>query len=119
MGQKKIITKETTETEGTQKPSVGASQKSSKKQVINGVAYIIVSYNNTMISVADTKGEILAWSSAGSLGFKGAKKSTPYAANLVAKNVIEKASKYNLVNLKIIVKGIGPGREPKRSTLTT
>ena len=111
MGQKKIITKEASETEGTAKPSVGAPQKSSKKQVINGVAYIIVSYNNTMISIADTKGEILAWSSAGALGFKGAKKSTPYAANLVAKNAIEKTKKYNLVNLKIIVKGIGPGRE--------
>jgi len=64
-----------------------------------------------MIAIADSKGEIIAWSSAGSLGFKGSKKSTPYAANLVAKNVLEKAKKYNLVNLKIVVKGVGPGRE--------
>ena len=111
MGQKKLITKETNETEGAQKAPVSVSKKSSKKQVINGVAHIVVSYNNTKIAIADTKGEVLAWSSSGALGFKGSKKSTPYAANLVAKNVMEKAKKYNLVNLKITVKGIGPGRE--------
>ena len=99
-------------TEGAEtKAPVSVAKKTSKRQVINGVANISVSYNNTMIAIADTKGEILAWSSSGSLGFKGTKKSTPYAANLVAKNVIEKARKYNLVNLKIVVKGIGPGRE--------
>jgi len=111
MGQKKVITKETNETEGAQKAPVSVAKKSSKKQVINGVAHISVSYNNTMIAIADTKGEVLAWSSSGALGFKGNKKSTPYAANLVAKNVIEKAKKYNLINLKITVKGVGPGRE--------
>lgn len=112
MGKKKIITKigETVEGAEGQTPA-SVSKKSLKKQVINGVAYITVSYNNTMIAIADSRGEILAWSSAGSLGFKGTKKSTPYAANLVAKNVIEKSRKYNLVNLKIVVKGIGPGRE--------
>jgi|SRR3989344_6324409 len=109
------------ETEGVQKTPVDpalagkggveAAKKISKKQVINGIAHISVSYNNTIIAIADTKGEILSWSSAGALGFKGTKKSTPYAANLVAKSVVEKARKYNLVNLKIIVKGVGPGRE--------
>ncbi len=120
MGQKKIVTKEMGETEGTQKTPIDPAlanksgievAKKSKKQVINGIANIVVSYNNTMIAIADTKGEVLAWSSSGALGFKGSKKSTPYAANLVAKNVIEKAKKYNLVNLKITVKGVGPGRE--------
>ncbi|MBI2064138.1 MAG: 30S ribosomal protein S11 [Candidatus Yanofskybacteria bacterium] len=109
------------ETEGVQKTPIEIAKKSStpslparagsKRQVINGMAHITVSYNNTIIAITDTKGEVLAWSSAGSLGFKGAKKSTPYAANLVAKNVIEKARKYNLVNLKINVRGVGPGRE--------
>ncbi|OGN13717.1 MAG: 30S ribosomal protein S11 [Candidatus Yanofskybacteria bacterium RIFCSPHIGHO2_02_FULL_43_22] len=75
------------------------------------MANISVSYNNTIIAIADTKGEVLAWSSSGTLGFKGTKKSTPYAANLVAKNVVEKVRKYNLVNLKIVARGIGPGRE--------
>ena len=110
MGQKKVITK-TEITEGAAQAPVEVSKKSLKRQVINGVAYITVSYNNTMIAVADTRGEIIAWSSAGALGFKGAKKSTPYAANLVAKSCVEKAKKYNLTNIKIIVKGVGPGRE--------
>ncbi|MBI4158097.1 MAG: 30S ribosomal protein S11 [Candidatus Yanofskybacteria bacterium] len=111
MGQKKLVVK-TGDTEGAVNPTpVSVSKKGSKKQVINGVAHISVSYNNTMIAIADTKGEVLSWSSSGALGFKGSKKSTPYAANLVAKNAVEKAKKYNLVNLKITVKGVGPGRE--------
>jgi small subunit ribosomal protein S11 len=110
MGKKKIITKEeTTETTGAENAPV--VKKASKKQVINGVAHINVSYNNTSIAISDQKGEIIAWSSAGALGFKGTKKSTPYAANMVAKNCVEKAQKYNLTNVKIVVKGIGPGRE--------
>ena len=64
-----------------------------------------------MITITDLRGEVIAWSSAGSLGFKGTKKSTPYAANLVAKDCTEKAKKFNLNTLKIIVKGVGPGRE--------
>jgi len=111
VGQKKVITKSEVATEEAAKAPVETSKKNPKKQVINGVAHISVSYNNTMIAIADTKGEILAWSTSGAMGFKGTKKSTPYAANLVAKNVLEKAKKYNLINLKIVVKGIGPGRE--------
>ena len=110
MGKKKILTKEgAAETES--QASVAAPKKSSKRQVINGVAYINISYNNTLISITDSRGEVIASSSAGSLGFKGTKKSTPYAANLVAKNCVEKAQKYNLMNIKVVVKGIGPGRE--------
>ena len=110
MGKKRIITK--SDTAGAEETQVSnSSKKSLKRQVINGVAYINVSYNNTIIAIADTKGEIIAWSSAGTAGFKGTKKSTPYAANIVAKDCVEKAKKYNLMNLKIIVKGIGPGRE--------
>ncbi|OGN08220.1 MAG: 30S ribosomal protein S11 [Candidatus Yanofskybacteria bacterium RIFCSPHIGHO2_02_FULL_41_11] len=93
------------------KAPVKVDKKSSKRQVINGIAYINVSYNNTAITITDTRGEVVAWSSAGALGFKGAKKSTPYAANSVAKTCVEKARKYNLSSVKIIVKGIGPGRE--------
>ncbi|OGN36561.1 MAG: 30S ribosomal protein S11 [Candidatus Yanofskybacteria bacterium RIFOXYD1_FULL_44_17] len=78
---------------------------------MNGIAHINVSYNNTSIAISDQKGDIIAWSSAGGLGFKGTKKSTPYAANMVAKDCVEKAKKFNLTNIKIIAKGIGPGRE--------
>src|SRR3989344_4964420 len=105
MGQKKVITK----TGGDVKPAteeataiggpplktvaVSASKKSTKRQVINGIAHINISYNNTIIDISDLKGEILAWSTSGLLGFKGARKSTPYAANMVAKDVFEKAKK--------------------------
>lgn len=112
MGKKKLITK-TDQAEGSAQSadSTAKSKKSSKKQVINGVANISVSYNNTLIYIADPKGETIAWSSSGLLGFKGTKKSTPYAASLVAKDVFEKAKKYNLTNIKIVVRGIGPGRD--------
>ena len=109
MGKKRIITGG--EIASTEQSAVSAPTKSSKKQVINGVAYIHVSYNNTLLTITDSKGEVISWSSAGSLGFKGTKKSTPYAANLVAKDSIEKAKKFNLTNIKVVVKGIGPGRE--------
>ena len=111
MGQKKVITKTEEEIKPATEGAVSASKKSTKKQVINGVAHINISYNNTLIDISDLKGDILAWSSSGLLGFKGARKSTPYAANMVAKDVFEKAKKYNLMNIKVIVKGIGPGRE--------
>lgn len=113
MGKKKVITKagDTAATEAGAASGEAKSKKSAKKQVINGVANISISYNNTMISIADSKGEIIAWSSSGLLGFKGTKKSTPYAATLVAKDAVEKAKKYNLTNIKIVIKGIGPGRD--------
>lgn len=116
MGKNKLITKtdSDTTTEAVESAPVvsDASKKaSSKKQVLNGVAHVNVSYNNTLISISDSKGQIISWSSAGLLGFKGTKKSTPYAANMVAKDCVEKTKKFNLTNIKIIVKGVGPGRE--------
>ena len=71
-----------------------AKKASSKKQVINGIATVNVSYNNTLIAIADSAGQIIAFSSAGLLGFKGSKKSTPYAANMVAKDCFEKTKKF-------------------------
>ena len=107
LGKKRIIVQTNTDsqvdTSSGQPASSAEVKKSARRQVINGVAYISVSYNNTMITITDQKGEVIAWSSAGLLGFKGAKKSTPYAANLVAKDCFEKARKFNLMNIKIIV----------------
>ena len=112
MGKKRITTtEEESKASAEQQSAVSVAKKTVKKQVINGIARVNVSYNNTIVTITDLKGEVLAWSSAGSLGFKGTKKSTPYAANLVAKDCTEKAKKYNLSNIKIVVKGIGPGRE--------
>ena len=113
MGQKKVITKTDSDSsiKKVSENNVSISKKSVKKQIINGIAHINVSYNNTIIDIGDLKGDVVAWSSSGLLGFKGSRKSTPYAANLVAKDVVEKAKKYNLINIKVVVKGIGPGRE--------
>jgi small subunit ribosomal protein S11 len=110
MGKKRIITKEGDSVTDQVSVSKGG-RKSSKKQVINGIVHINISYNNTLISISDTGGNIIAFSSAGRLGFKGTKKSTPYAANLVAKDVVEKARRFGLTNARIVVKGIGPARE--------
>jgi len=111
MGKKRIITKTDVSESTAQDGSAASSKKTSKKQIINGVAHISVSYNNTIVAISDLKGEIVAWSSSGLIGFKGTKKSTPYAANLVAKDCVEKAKKFNLTNIKVVVRGIGPGRE--------
>lgn len=111
MGKKRIITKSEVGPEQKNSGAIKVVKKSPRTQVLKGMANIFSSYNNTVISIADTQGNILGWSSAGSLGFKGAKKSTPYAATLVAKEVMEKVKKYGLVELSITVSGIGPGRE--------
>lgn len=107
MGKKRIITKSA----GDIKSSSGSGSKSAKRQVISGQVSIVASFNNTIITVADKNGEVLAWSSAGSLGFKGARKSTPYAATLVSKDVIEKSKRFNFQQATITVRGVGPGRE--------
>ncbi len=112
MGKKRIITKSDTEPADEQAVSAApAAKKSQKRQVINAVAHISVSYNNTIISITDPQGNVIAWSSAGFLGFRGTKKSTPYAANLVARDCVEKSKKFGVTNIKIVVKGIGPARE--------
>lgn len=90
--------------------SSGAA-KSLKKMVVKGQAYIQSTYNNTIVTLADDNGRVLAWSSAGSIGFKGTKKSTPYAASLIVKNVVEKVKKLGLKEVNVFVKGIGSGRD--------
>lgn len=97
--------------EGIPAAAADAVKKSPKKQVLNGVAHINISYNNTLIAISDLTGNVLAFSSAGLLGFKGSKKSTPYAANLVAKDAVEKSKRFGIINVRIVVKGVGPARE--------
>jgi small subunit ribosomal protein S11 len=110
MGKKKVITKEG-DSVATEAPSETSSRKSAKKQVLNAVVHINISYNNTLVAISDLQGNVIAFSSAGLLGFKGTKKSTPYAANLVAKDAVERAKKFNVMNARIVVKGVGPARE--------
>ncbi len=88
-----------------------------RRQVQRGQAYIKATYNNTMITLADLHGNVLAWSSSGYLGFKGAKKATTYAASQVVNDVAEKVQKYGLKDLDIYVKGVGSGRESAIRTL--
>jgi small subunit ribosomal protein S11 len=85
--------------------------KKNKTQILKGRANIKCTYNNTLINIADLNGNILGWSSSGLLGFKGAKKATPYAATQVVANVSEKAKKYGVRELEVSVKGVGSGRE--------
>lgn len=100
------------------------SQKVSKKKkqpkvVGKGVFYVNSTFNNTMITLTDENGNVVTSSSAGAAGFKGAKKSTPFAATLVAKNVVEKASNYGLRDAEIYISGVGSGRDSAVRTLVT
>ena len=88
--------------------------KKAKRQISKGRATVKCSYNNTMVSIADLTGGVLGWASSGMLGFKGAKKATPYAATQVVANVSEKVKKYGLTELEVFVKGVGSGREASR-----
>lgn len=85
--------------------------KKIKKQIFKGRATIKCSYNNTMVSISDPQGDILGWSTSGLLGFKGAKKATPYAATQVVASVSEKVKKYGIKELDVYVRGVGSGRE--------
>ena len=82
-----------------------------KKNITNGTAHIQATFNNTIITIADDNGNVISWSSAGSKGFKGSRKSTPYAAQIAADDAAGKAQKHGLKNLTVRVKGPGAGRE--------
>jgi len=87
------------------------AKKKIKKQVGKGIVYIAATFNNTVITVTDEMGNVLAWSSAGSLGFKGSKKSTPYAAQQAVEDAMNKAKEYGIKEVGIKVQGPGSGRE--------
>lgn len=92
--------------------SVGAvKKKKSRKNVPMGVAHIQATFNNTIVTVTDLNGEVVAWSSAGSKGFKGSRKSTPYAAQMAGEDVAKKAMDCGMRTISILVKGPGAGRE--------
>ena len=95
----------------TKKKSKFRAKKKEKKIVINGKAYVNATFNNTIVSITDRDGNVLSWSSAGSKGFKGSRKSTPYAAQVAADDAAIKAAEYGLKNIDVEVKGPGSGRE--------
>ena len=121
MGKKKIQTqseaellKETADLESVQKKAVVSAALSADQRVRRsdrGRVYVQSTYNNTIITVADAKGGVIAWSSAGTLGFKGPKKATPYAASKTVETLMEKVKKVGLRDIDVFVKGVGSGRE--------
>ena len=93
------------------KKSSYSKKKKGKKTILNGVAYVQSTFNNTIVSIADTSGNVISWSSAGAKGFKGSRKSTPYAAQIAADDAARKAQEHGLKSLIVKLKGPGSGRE--------
>ena len=87
------------------------SRKKVKKSVSDGIAHVHASFNNTIITITDRQGNALAWATAGGSGFRGSRKSTPFAAQVAAETAGESAKQFGLKNLDVHVKGPGPGRE--------
>ena len=95
----------------TVKKSTYSKKKKVKKNILNGIAYVQSTFNNTIISIADTSGNVVSWASAGQKGFKGSRKSTPYAAQIAADAAATKALESGMKILSVEVKGPGSGRE--------
>ncbi|MBF0553468.1 MAG: 30S ribosomal protein S11 [Nitrospirae bacterium] len=85
--------------------------KKEKKRVANGVAHVQTTFNNTLVTISDTIGNVLVWSSAGSLGFRGSRKGTPYAAQMAADTAAKKAMEMGMKQIDVFIKGPGAGRE--------
>ena len=93
------------------KVTTKVSRKKVKRSVIDGVAHIYASFNNTIVTITDRQGNTLSWATAGGSGFRGSRKSTPFAAQVAAEKAGEAAQDYGLKNLDVQVNGPGPGRE--------
>ena len=102
---------EAVKTEKVEKISTFKKKKKIKRNITSGIAYVYSTFNNTIISIADESGNVIAWSSAGAKGFKGSRKSTPYAAQVAADDAGGKAYEQGLRSLNVEVKGPGSGRE--------
>ena len=87
------------------------ARKRVRKQVSDGIAHVHASFNNTIVTITDRQGNALSWATAGGSGFRGSRKSTPFAAQVAAERAGEIAKEYGVKNLEVIVKGPGPGRE--------
>ena len=112
MSKEKDIKKEPNkDNEKSVKKSSYSKKKKTKKGILNGIAYVQSTFNNTIVSIADTNGNVISWASAGQKGFKGSRKSTPYAAQVAADSAAAKALEVGMKNLSVEIKGPGSGRE--------
>jgi small subunit ribosomal protein S11 len=102
-------TKTAAEATGAEAPK--KAKRKSKKNILNGVVHIQSTFNNTLITITDVSGNVISWSSAGARGFKGSRKSTPFAAQVAAGDAAAKAMEHGLKNVQVLVKGPGAGRE--------
>jgi len=93
------------------KPSSGKSRKKITKVIADGVAHVHASFNNTIVTITDRQGNALSWATAGGSGFRGSRKSTPFAAQVAADRAGEVAKEYGMKNLDVQIKGPGPGRD--------
>lgn len=87
------------------------NRKKIKKNIVEGIAHIHASFNNTIVTITDRQGNTLSWATAGGAGFKGSRKSTPFAAQVAAENASKIAHEFGVKNLEVRVKGPGPGRD--------
>ena len=99
------------ESQSKSKKSTYSKKKKNKKNILNGIAYVQSTFNNTIVSIADINGNVISWASAGQKGFKGSRKSTPYAAQVAADSAAVKALEVGMKILSVEVKGPGSGRE--------
>ena len=113
MATKKLTEKKSTDKkeEKIVKKSSYSKKKKVKKNIPNGIAFVQSTFNNTIVSIADINGNVISWSSAGQKGFKGSRKSTPYAAQIAADSAASKALEYGMKTLTVEIKGPGSGRE--------
>ena len=93
------------------RPTTARVRRRERKNITSGIAHVNATFNNTMITIADAQGNTIAWSSAGASGFKGSRKSTPYAAQMAAEDAGQKAMEHGMKTLEVMVKGPGSGRE--------
>ncbi len=109
--EKKIEKKESSVEKEVKPEKIVKKVKKIKKNITSGIAYVQATFNNTIVSITDDSGNVIAWSSAGSKGFKGSRKSTPYAAQIAADTAATKAQEHGLKTLVVKLKGPGSGRE--------
>ena len=96
---------------GTSSTASRTRKARARRNVTDGIAFVYATFNNTIITISDRQGNVLAWCTSGSCGFKGSRKSTPFAAQVAAERAGEGANQYGVKNLEVRVKGPGPGRE--------